>query len=89
MRRKTYTSPEVKNRWNDRHYDKVIITVPKGAREEIKKVAAAHGLSVAAYVRTLIIKDTAENPETTPFLGGGVVNSWNKFIKIAGLEKEE
>lgn len=71
MRRKTYTSPEVKNRWNDRHYDKVIITVPKGAREEIKKVAAAHGLSVAAYVRTLIIKDTAENPETTPFLRGG------------------
>lgn len=71
MKRKTYTSAEVKNRYNDKAYDKVMIVVPKGARAEIKRVAATRGLSVAAYVRTLIIKDTAENPESTPFLRGG------------------
>lgn len=69
--RKTYTSPEVKNRWNEKHYDRIMITVPKGARDEIRKAAASRGLSVAAYVRTLIIRDTADTPELTPTLRGG------------------
>ena len=68
---RTTTSAEVKNRWNAAHYDRVVITVPIGARDEIKAAAAAHGLSVAAYIRMLVIRDTAENPENTRFLRGG------------------
>ena len=35
MSRKTYTSPEVKDRWNREHYDRIGINVPIGAREEV------------------------------------------------------
>lgn len=68
---RTYTSPEVKNRWNSEHYDRIEITVPKGARAELQAAAKRHGQSVAAYIRTLVISDNAENPEDTQFLRGG------------------
>lgn len=71
MKRKTYTSCEVKDRWNREHYDRVAITVPKGARDEVQAAAAAHGQSVSAYIRSLIIRDNAEKPETTRNLRGG------------------
>jgi hypothetical protein len=74
---RTTTSAEVKNRWNDQHYDRVVLTVPIGAREEIKAAAAAQGLSVSAYVRQLIIHDNAKNPDSTRILrGGGVADAW-------------
>lgn len=79
---RTTTSAEVKNRWNAAHYDRVVITVPIGARDEIKAAAAAHGLSVAAYIRMLVIRDTAENPENTRFLrGGGVADAWETLMQ--------
>ena len=87
MKRKTYTSNEVKDRWNREHYDRVAITVPKGAREEIQAAAKARGQSVSAYIRSLIIRDNAEKPETTRNLrGGGVVDNW-KRMQRAALEK--
>lgn len=70
-KRKTHTSSEVKNRWNAKHYDISRIVLPKGGAEELKAIAAAHGTSVSAYIRTLIIRDNAENPESTHFIGGG------------------
>ena len=77
MKRKTYTAPEVKNRWNREHYDRIGIMVPIGAKDEIAKVAEAQGMSVSAYIRALIMRDTAENPESTRILrGGGVLESW-------------
>ena len=33
-KRKTYTSPEVKNRWNAAHYDRVQLNLPKGGAAE-------------------------------------------------------
>lgn len=71
MKRKTYTSPEVKDRWNREHYDRVLITVPKGARDELRAAAERRGQSVSAYIRALIIRDNAENPENTSLLRGG------------------
>lgn len=77
MKRKTYTSPEVKNRWNREHYDRLNIVVPTGAGAEIKSIAEKHGQSVSAYIRALIIRDNAENPDSTQFLrGGGYADSW-------------
>ena len=76
-KRKTYTSCEVKDRWNAAHYDKITFRVPIGAAEEVRRVAELHGMSVAAYLRHLIIADNAENPEITPFLrGGGYADSY-------------
>lgn len=84
MKRKTHTSSEVKDRWNRSHYDQIMIRVPIGAREEIQRVADARGMSVAAYIRHLILTDTEKNPESTHFLrGGGVLTpeEWRAFLK--------
>lgn len=72
--RKTYTSSEVKNRWNKKHYDVVQFHVPKGANEEIQRIAETHGMSKAAYIRHLILADnpeTAENGDKLPILRTG------------------
>lgn len=78
---RTYTSPEVKNRWNSEHYDRLEVTVPKGARAEIQAAAKRHGMSVAAYIRALVIHDNAENPENTRILRGGVSDAWEELIR--------
>ena len=77
-KRKTYTSPEVKNRWNRKHYENVVVVVPIGSRDEIKAAAERHGQSVSAYIRALIIRDNADCPETTSFLRGGVADAWER-----------
>lgn len=79
---RTYTSPEVKNRWNAEHYDRIVISVPKGARAEVQQRAAAQGQSVAAYIRALILRDCAENGANTPLLGGGgVAERWEALMQ--------
>ena len=67
--RRTYTSPEVKDRWNREHYDRIGIYVPIGSRTEIQHAAAARGMSVGEYIRHLIIADT--DPAESPILRGG------------------
>lgn len=66
-RRKTKTSTEVKNRWNKDNYDKVYFCVPKGGRDEIAAAAQDRGMSLAAYLRHLII---AADGEKCPSLAG-------------------
>lgn len=71
------TSTEVKDRWNAKNYDQVQLRVPKGAREQIQAVAAERGMSVAAYIKHLIVQDTADKPESTSILrGGGLIDYW-------------
>ena len=86
-KRKTYTSPEVKNRWNAAHYDRVQLNLPKGGAAELKALAAAQGLTVSAYIRKLIIHDSAENPESTQSIrGGGYEENWIKALeRMCGL----
>lgn len=72
-KRKTHTSCEVKNRWNRAHYDVIRINAPKGSAEELRAVAAERGMSVSAYIRSLVIRDTAENPDSTRILRGGAL----------------
>lgn len=43
-------------------YDKIMLRVPKGQREEIKKVASLSGKSTAAYI-TEAIKEKMEREE--------------------------
>lgn len=72
-KRKTYTSPEVKDRWNRAHYDRIGLTVYKGGRKEIQTLADDAGLSVSEYIR-LAIREKAEKDgkgEILQILRGG------------------
>lgn len=60
MGRKTYTSPEVKERWNRKHYDRITFHAGKGSSEFITELADEQGLSKAAYLRNLIIADAIQ-----------------------------
>lgn len=73
---KTYTSSRVKDRWNARHYDDVHFRTGTGGREAIALIAKYKGLSVAEYLRHLIIADVEamempEKPDISAILGGG------------------
>ena len=55
MARKTYTSPEVKTRWNNRHYDRVVLLLPKGDKEVLDEMAyKKYGLSKNGYGNMVI-----------------------------------
>ena len=48
------TSSAVKNRYNDKAYDRINLVVPKGKKEEIKAFAEANGESVNAFINRAI-----------------------------------
>lgn len=61
----SYTSPEVKNRYNRKHYEPVIINVAIGGRKCIREQATAKGyVSVSEYIRHLVIADAENQAET-------------------------
>lgn len=72
--RKTHTSSAVKDRYNRKHYEQVILRTAAGGREAIQKQAKLRGLSVAAYLRHLVIIDGEKlgNNDISAILGGGV-----------------
>ena len=74
MKRRTYTSSEVKDRWNRNHYEQVIFRVSIGGKDVLKSLAEESGLSVAAYLKHLVIKDAQErgNGDISAIIGGGV-----------------
>lgn len=77
MSRRTYTSCEVKDRYNRKHYDQIILRTAKGGADCVKILADEQGLSVAAYIRHLIIADAASrgNGDISAIIGGGVTYS--------------
>ena len=60
MSRKTYTSCEVKDRWNKQHYDSVTFRAGKGSSEYITMLAEELGMSKAEYIRSLIVADAMQ-----------------------------
>ena len=44
------TSSAVKNRYNEKAYDRIGIVVPKGQKEEIKAAADKKGVSVNRFI---------------------------------------
>lgn len=72
MSRRTYTSSEVKDRWNRNHYEQVLFRVGIGGKAAIKAVAELRGCSVAEYIRGLIIADAKNlgNGDISAILGG-------------------
>lgn len=57
------TSAAVKNRYNEKTYDRINLTVPKGDKERIEAHAAGRGESVNAFIRRAITEtmDRDEN----------------------------
>lgn len=55
MARKTYTSSAVKTRWNNRHYDRVVLLLPKGDKDVLTRMAEAkYGLTKNGYGNLVI-----------------------------------
>lgn len=71
MSRKTHTSTEVKDRWNRKNYDSILIRTAKGSRELIQDIAACKGMSVAGYIKHLIIADNPQIIDISLKIGGG------------------
>ena len=70
---KTKTSSAVKQRYNEKAYDRLAITIPKGRKATVEACAAARGQSVNGMVNALLMdaaglteaewKQTAAEPE--------------------------
>lgn len=56
------TSSAAKRRYNDKAYDRIFVTVPKGDKEEIKARAERNGESVNAYINRLLDQDKKSSP---------------------------
>lgn len=46
----------VKDRWNAKAYDTIVLRVPKGKKEELKQDAAQRGYSLNGYILKAIAK---------------------------------
>lgn len=55
MARKTYTSSKVKTRWNNKHYDRVVLLLAKGEKDVLTEMAEKkYGLSKNGYANMVI-----------------------------------
>lgn len=48
------TSSQVKNRWNEKTYDRISLFVPKGEKEKIKVAAEERGQSVNGFINEAV-----------------------------------
>lgn len=63
-KRKTHTSTEVKNRYNQKVYDQIAIKIPKDLAAAFKEKCAACGIPQAQVLKKAIeefLKNTDEN----------------------------
>ena len=70
--RTTYEKNQAKQEYNKYAYDQCKIYVRKGGRDVIQQLAAAAGMSMAEYIRHVIIRDAARRGyDVRAALGGG------------------
>lgn len=55
-KRKTKTSSEVKNRYNKKVYDSIIVRIPKEMAQAFKEKCAAEGIAQAQIIKEAITK---------------------------------
>ena len=48
------TSAASKNKWNEKAYDRINLTVPKGKKDKIKEYAESKGESVNGFINRAI-----------------------------------
>lgn len=54
-KRKTHTSSAVKQRYNEKAYDRLAITIPKGHKTTIQEAASKTGESINRYVNKAVL----------------------------------
>lgn len=88
--RKTKTSSAVKDRYNRKHYEQVILRTAHGGRQAIQELAALHGLSVTAYIRHLVIADGERlgKDDISAILGGGGRGAEKYCSELASIARE-
>lgn len=59
------TSSKVKNRYNEKVYDRITLVVPKGKKEALQAYAASQGESLNAFINRAIAETISKAP------GGG------------------
>lgn len=63
---------EAKRRYNSKHYEQIMLRVPRGARCTVQDLATVAGLSMAEYIRHCIIADAMQRGyDVTDAIGGG------------------
>lgn len=55
------TSAAVKNRYNNKTYDRIAVVVPKGRKDIIQAAAERTGLSLNAYIVKAIVRQMSED----------------------------
>ena len=56
-KRKTKTSSAVKNRYNEKAYDRINFVVPKGEKDRIKAAAVKTGESVNSLINRVVMAE--------------------------------
>lgn len=73
------------NEWNKKHFDTVSFFVKKGFREELKRIAAEQGYSMAAYIKHAIIKCAESDgySDISAKIGGGslTLNAFRRLVE--------
>ena len=57
MSEKEFNPVKYRNNYDREHYDKILLSFPKGSKELIKEKAKAAGKSVSQYVLDLVKND--------------------------------
>ena len=60
------TSSASKNKWNEKAYDRINLTVPKGEKEVIKAHADKHSESVNAFINRAIKETMISDEQKKP-----------------------
>ena len=63
------TSTEAKRRWNEAHYDRMAVLVPKGRIEMIRQYAEEHGTSMNGLINDLLKYELGLTPYQRKMLG--------------------
>lgn len=53
---------DYRNRWQKENQERIIVMVPRGKKDNIKDQAESRGMSVNAYIVSLIEKDMEKSP---------------------------
>ena len=72
-KRKTHTSTAVKRRYNQKAYDIIQFSVPKGEREKIKVIAASREMSLAKYLKHCIEVECAAHVSGIQLSNGCII----------------
>lgn len=90
MSRRTRTSSAVKDRYNRKHYEQIILRTANGGRAAVQELAELHGMSVAAYLRQLIIIDGEKlgKADISAILGGGGSGAEKYCGALAAVTRE-